>query len=68
MADMIRFPQERCSPEYSGTIPGKAREPCLILILPVVRIERCDDEPPLLGRRQARRVRKAIDKLRDPIR
>lgn len=62
MTNLIRFPQERCAID-SRAEPGN---PCLILILPVVRIER--DDSPLLGRRQTRRCRRAIDKLRDPKR
>jgi len=39
MGDLIRFPQERrqsCIEDYRA-------EPAIILILPVVRVERCDD-------------------------
>jgi len=56
---LIRFPQERCSEAQLHT------EPCLILILPVIRIER--EVPPLIGRRAGRRVERAFDQLRADI-
>lgn len=63
-AEIVDFPAGgRPARKWSA---AERNELPIILILPVVRIERCD--PPLLGRRQTRRVRKAIDKLRDPKR
>lgn len=41
---IVQFPPERYA---TGLVndSGWRTEPCLILILPVVRIERCDDGP-----------------------
>lgn len=47
---IVRFPQELCSQ------PVEQTEPCLILILPVVRIERCGEAG---GRRRRRRRRES---------
>jgi hypothetical protein len=36
MADIIRFPKERCT----AAVEGYRRKPAVILVLPVIRIER----------------------------
>lgn len=66
-AEIIDFPADAAArrPGRKWSEADRNELP-IILILPVVRIEW--DDPPLLGRRQTRRYRRAIDKLRDPIR
>lgn len=63
---VVRFPQERCGGGRAWTERDRS-ESCVILVLPVVRIDLDDGTAPLLGRRQTRRCRKAINKLTENI-
>lgn len=54
MGDVVRFPQERCPGIFADDYRD---EPAVILILPVVRIDRCEPEGPAPAlRRRWRRV------------
>lgn len=52
MGDVVRFPQERCPGSFADTYRS---EPAVILVLPVVRVDRDDAEGPAPALRRRRR-------------
>lgn len=62
MGDLIRFPQER----RTAAVEDYRAESAMVLILPVVRIERCsvyEDPLAIMGGTGSERVRRAFAEL-----
>lgn len=63
MGTVVDFPYERVRLDFEPPADGV----CNILVLPVVRVERCEVELPLMSPDTDRRVQAFLDRLRDPI-